>query len=146
MGTPLQAQEHIRFPQQSCIRLLAPTPFAHHLHFACTWCFVQNASRYSVLHLFHRCITIPSLQVYNGAAPAAPNKSRSGSICYDFVKGVCTRGSECRYSHDLTLIARMARGSGDDSDAGQQADVCFDYLRWARQGACCAVTLLHELV
>jgi hypothetical protein len=74
--------------------------------------------------------------VYNGTTPAAPNKSRSGSICYDFVKGVCTRGSECRYSHDLTLIARMARGSGDDSDAGQQADVCFDYLRCAARLCC----------
>lgn len=76
-------------------------------------------------------LPLPVLQVYNGTTPAAPNKNRSGSICYDFVKGVCTRGSECRYSHDLTLIARMARGSsGEDSNPGQQADVCFDYLRW----------------
>lgn len=79
--------------------------------------------------LLHCCLLL--LQVYNGSAASAPaNKSRSGSICYDFVKGVCTRGSECRYSHDLTLIARMARGSsGGDTDQGQQADVCFDFLR-----------------
>lgn len=63
-------------------------------------------------------------------AATAANKNRSASICYDFVKGVCTRGSECRYSHDLTLIARMARGnSGVQVDQGQQADVCFDYIR-----------------
>jgi hypothetical protein len=63
---------------------------------------------------------------------AMATKNRSGSICYDFVKGVCTRGAECRYSHDLTLIARMARtsnGGAADMDQGQQADVCFDFLR-----------------
>lgn len=65
---------------------------------------------------------------------AMATKNRSGSICYDFVKGVCTRGAECRYSHDLTLIARMARtsngGAADmDQGPGQQTDVCFDFLR-----------------
>jgi hypothetical protein len=85
-----------------------------------------------------------------GGAPGGgpmPTKNRSGSICYDFVKGVCSRGPDCRYSHDLTLIARMARTSngaagGPDADGG--ADVCFDFLRcgvcgW-RTGA--AATLL----
>lgn len=68
--------------------------------------------------------------MYNGTtASPAPGKARSGSICYDFVKGVCSRGAECRYSHDLSLIARMARGSGEEADQGQPADVCFDYLR-----------------
>lgn len=76
----------------------------------------------------HSCLL---LQAYGASAASAPgNKNRSGSICYDFVKGVCTRGSECRYSHDLTLIARMARGAaGGEADQGQQANVCYDYLR-----------------
>jgi len=70
-------------------------------------------------------------------------KNRSGSICYDFVKGVCTRGAECRYSHDLTLIARMTRtsngGAADmDQGPGQQTDVCFDFLRCA-YSLCCHV-------
>ncbi len=34
--------------------------------------------------------------------PLAP---RQAAICYDFVKGVCQRGAECKYSHDLSLIA-----------------------------------------
>ena len=70
----------------------------------------------------------------NSSNSAMATKNRSGSICYDFVKGVCTRGAECRYSHDLTLIARMARtsngGAADvDQGPGQQTDVCFDFLR-----------------
>lgn len=66
--------------------------------------------------------------MYNGSASAT--KNRSGSICYDFVKGVCSRGSECRYSHDLTLIARMARGSSSgELDGPGHNDVCFDFLR-----------------
>eukprot|EP00955_Chlamydomonas_euryale_P051387 354859-Chlamydomonas_euryale.AAC.9 len=53
-------------------------------------------------------------------------KGRTNAICYDFVKGVCQRGSECRYSHDLSLIARTARGGGNHLRSGE---VCYDYLR-----------------
>ena len=60
-------------------------------------------------------------QVYNGTTP----KVRTTSICYDFVKGVCQRGAECRYSHDLSLIARTARSN----PAGRPSDVCYDFLR-----------------
>ncbi|MEW5319636.1 MAG: hypothetical protein WDW38_010779 [Sanguina aurantia] len=68
-------------------------------------------------------------------AAAAPSPSLSGSIlsrgrttaiCYDFVKGVCQRGGECRYSHDLTLIARTARGGAGAAKVGE---VCYDHLR-----------------
>jgi hypothetical protein len=91
----------------------------------------------------------PRCQVYNGAAgpgaaaaPGAPGapppgpQRRATSICYDFVKGVCSRGVECRYSHDLSLIARTARGgAGAGGGAGgQPTDVCYDYLRWAGVG------------
>lgn len=83
-----------------------------------------------------RPLSSPAAQTFNSANSngAMATKNRSGSICYDFVKGVCTRGAECRYSHDLTLIARMARtsnGGAADADLGQQADVCFDFLRCA---------------
>lgn len=76
---------------------------------------------------FHCCLqeyaTTPSLpQVFNGTA----TKGRTNAICYDFVKGVCQRGSECRYSHDLSLIARTARGGVSHVRSGE---VCYDYLR-----------------
>jgi hypothetical protein len=60
-------------------------------------------------------------QVFTGTTP----KVRTTSICYDFVKGVCQRGSECRYSHDLSLIARTAR----NNPTGRPSDVCYDFLR-----------------
>lgn len=64
-------------------------------------------------------------QVYSNAKE---NKGggKPNAICYDFVKGVCQRGAECRYSHDLSLIARMARGGNTQQKA---AEVCYDYLR-----------------
>lgn len=52
-------------------------------------------------------------------------RGRTNSICYDFVKGLCQRGSECRYSHDLSLIARTAR----NGNAQRSTEVCYDFLR-----------------
>jgi len=63
-------------------------------------------------------------------AAAGPQR-RATSICYDFVKGVCQRGTECRYSHDLSLIARTSRGGGPAGGAQQPTDICYDFLRWA---------------
>ncbi len=51
---------------------------------------------------------------------------RTAPICYDFVKGLCTRGAECRYSHDLNSIIHSARGG-----AGATTDVCYDFTRCA---------------
>ncbi len=63
-----------------------------------------------------------------GAAAAKPGANKTNAICYDFVKGVCQRGSECRYSHDLSLIARTARGG---QQAQKSGEICYDYLRCA---------------
>lgn len=41
-------------------------------------------------------------------------------ICFDFTKGVCARGSSCKYSHDLELIVQVN---------SQERGVCFDFLR-----------------
>ncbi len=49
---------------------------------------------------------------------------RAAPICYDFVKGLCTRGGDCRYSHDLDSIIHSARGG-----PGAPPDVCYDFLR-----------------
>jgi hypothetical protein len=65
-----------------------------------------------------------------GAPAGGPPQRRATSICYDFVKGVCHRGAECRYSHDLSLIARTARGGAAGAGGAQQpTDVCYDFLR-----------------
>ena len=65
-------------------------------------------------------------QVYCGSSASA-SRGKTSAICYDFVKGVCQRGNDCRYSHDLSLIARTARGGGAPSL--RSGEVCYDYLR-----------------
>jgi hypothetical protein len=48
-------------------------------------------------------------------------------------QGVCQRGNDCRYSHDLSLIARTARGASQKS-----GELCYDYLRGrCNRGASC---------
>ncbi|KAK9813147.1 hypothetical protein WJX72_009862 [[Myrmecia] bisecta] len=41
-------------------------------------------------------------------------------ICFDFTKGVCTRGANCKYSHDIALIVSVN---------SQERGICFDFLR-----------------
>ena len=41
-------------------------------------------------------------------------------ICFDFTKGVCTRGSSCKFSHDVALIVSVN---------SQERGICFDFLR-----------------
>ena len=41
-------------------------------------------------------------------------------ICFDFTKGVCTRGDKCKYSHDLATIVHFN---------SKEKGICFDYLR-----------------
>ncbi|EFJ52378.1 hypothetical protein VOLCADRAFT_86752, partial [Volvox carteri f. nagariensis] len=83
---------------------------------------------------FANSLNTNRLQVYSNGAKE--NKgAKPNAICYDFVKGVCQRGAECRYSHDLSLIARMARGGSAQPKAGE---VCYDYLRGrCNRGATC---------
>ena len=50
-------------------------------------------------------------------------------ICFDFTKGACTRGSACRYSHDVATIVAV-----NSAERG----ACFDFLRGAcRRGLLC---------
>ena len=41
-------------------------------------------------------------------------------ICFDFTKGLCTRGDACKYSHDIALIVKVN---------SQERGICFDFLR-----------------
>ena len=74
----------------------------------------------------------------NGALPSGPERTdvwrrlrvqqllsmagrRSTAICYDYVKGLCTR-ADCRYTHDLTSIIH-----GLHQPAA--VEICFDFSR-----------------
>ena len=52
---------------------------------------------------------------------------RNAPICYDFVKGLCSRGSDCRYSHDINSIINGTRGSINGSH-----EICYDFTRQDR--------------
>lgn len=41
-------------------------------------------------------------------------------ICFDFTKGMCTRGDKCKYSHDIATIVHFN---------SKEKGICFDYLR-----------------
>eukprot|EP00878_Enallax_costatus_P019126 GHUV01020168.1.p1 GENE.GHUV01020168.1~~GHUV01020168.1.p1 ORF type:complete len:217 (+),score=29.48 GHUV01020168.1:254-904(+) len=41
-------------------------------------------------------------------------------ICFDFTKGMCTRGDKCKYSHDIDTIVHFN---------SKEKGICFDYLR-----------------
>lgn len=42
-------------------------------------------------------------------------------ICYDFTKGMCVRGSQCRYSHDIEHIAKVNQNTN--------RGICFEHLK-----------------
>lgn len=45
---------------------------------------------------------------------------KSSQICFDYTKGLCTRGDKCKYSHDLATIVHFN---------SKEKGICFDYLR-----------------
>lgn len=47
-----------------------------------------------------------------GCIRARMNTGRSRGICFDFQKGMCTRGSSCRFSHPRGGRGRRGRGRG----------------------------------
>ncbi|KAF5836836.1 hypothetical protein DUNSADRAFT_5327 [Dunaliella salina] len=61
-----------------------------------------------------------------GAQASSAGGKTNKAICFDFVKGVCERGPDCRYSHDLSLIARTGRGGPQNQ---KTQEVCHDFLR-----------------
>ena len=50
---------------------------------------------------------------------------RSNAICYDYVKGLCTR-QDCRYTHDLTIVVH-----GLQPPPPPAVEICFDFSRHA---------------
>ena len=66
---------------------------------------------------------------YPSARPQdlAPRK-RFAPVCYDWIKSQCSRGDDCRYSHDYSSILYGPRAPGKDPYVA-----CVDYTRHA----CC---------
>ena len=58
-------------------------------------------------------------QIAAGGCRTASNDPKT-QICFDFTKGVCTRGNSCKFSHDVALIVSVN---------SQERGICFDFLR-----------------
>lgn len=52
--------------------------------------------------------------------PKVSMNDPKAQICFDFTKGVCTRGGSCKFSHDVALIVSVN---------SQERGICFDFLR-----------------
>jgi hypothetical protein len=48
------------------------------------------------------------------------SNGRDPQICFDFTKGLCTRGDKCKFSHDIATIVQFN---------SKEKGICFDYLR-----------------
>ena len=68
--------------------------------------------------------------MHNMAQGASAATKRGAPICYDFVKGMCTRGTECRYSHDIASVIHSTK-TRPIADSSTADEPCFDFLRWA---------------
>ena len=58
-------------------------------------------------------------QIGSAGSKSSGNDPKT-QICFDFTKGVCTRGSSCKFSHDVALIVSVN---------SQERGICFDFLR-----------------
>ncbi|KXZ41805.1 hypothetical protein GPECTOR_277g727 [Gonium pectorale] len=56
----------------------------------------------------------------DAARQASIAQEGKAQICFDFTKGVCSRGDKCKYSHDLATIVHFN---------SKEKGICFDYLR-----------------
>jgi hypothetical protein len=68
---------------------------------------------------------LPAVALQDGASEdsssaACHSHGRDPQICYDFTKGLCTRGDKCKYSHDIATIVQFN---------SKEKGICFDYLR-----------------
>ena len=55
---------------------------------------------------------------------ATTNRRPTAPICYDFVKNQCTRGTDCKYSHDYSSILLGSRPPGRNPYV-----MCMDFAR-----------------
>jgi len=75
-------------------------------------------------------VTNPPLGPYRNGVPqndlvSALHRPKIFPICYDFVKNQCSRGPECKYSHDFSSILMEPR-----QPAGKNPYVmCMDFVR-----------------
>jgi hypothetical protein len=62
----------------------------------------------------------PSRLQDSSAEQQPQQDSSEPQICFDFTKGMCTRGDKCKYSHDIATIVQFN---------SKEKGICFDYLR-----------------
>ena len=76
----------------------------------------------------------PSTDYQIGTAVTKPaGNDPKTQICFDFTKGVCTRGSSCKFSHDVALIVSVASVIEDCS-----ADSAMTCPAWQLNSVRCA--------
>lgn len=55
-----------------------------------------------------------------GSGSPTPSSTGDAQICFDFTKGACGRGENCRFSHDIATIVNVN---------SQERGICFDFVR-----------------
>ncbi|GAX78063.1 hypothetical protein CEUSTIGMA_g5505.t1 [Chlamydomonas eustigma] len=69
------------------------------------------------------------------AQPSTEAQRAKLQICFDFTKGMCSRGDRCKYSHDVATIVNFN---------SKEKGICFDYLRnQCQRGLLCRFS--HDL-
>lgn len=58
--------------------------------------------------------------------------SQEKGICFDFLKGTCSRGLLCRFSHDLSNLQPQLDTPSVTTPQRRQAPICYDFVK----GAC----------
>ncbi|KAG2488053.1 hypothetical protein HYH03_013358 [Edaphochlamys debaryana] len=64
--------------------------------------------------------SFPGTRTSDAARTSVGSQEGKAQICFDFTKGVCSRGDKCKYSHDLATIVHFN---------SKEKGICFDYLR-----------------
>ena len=78
-------------------------------------------------HPHHGSSCVASCDSGCGGCQTQSKGRRNAPICYDFVKGMCQRGPECRYSHDLASIIHTTRPPKDHLEP--LSEVCYDFVK-----------------
>ncbi|KAH7624416.1 hypothetical protein Ndes2526B_g00614 [Nannochloris sp. 'desiccata'] len=62
----------------------------------------------------------PTASASTAQPPAMQQEEPKRQICFDFTKNQCSRGANCKFSHDLNLIIEVN---------SQEKGICFDFLK-----------------
>jgi hypothetical protein len=88
-------------------------------HVLCSGFFPGAAADVKSSSSTSRTSSIPDTSTVQDAGTDDP-AIHDPQICFDFTKGMCTRGDKCKYSHDIATIVQFN---------SKEKGICFDYLR-----------------